>query len=166
MSCNCNKGGNSGSCSCESCFSGVTIPRGPQGIQGPIGPQGPQGIQGPQGLPGQNATLQPLNWIVMPLDEKTDWEQTGNPTEIAYYAVQNGILYLRGKIKNDNYTVFKGVFWESAPVSTGAIDTMCYEDVDGSVQKIRLQLGKMGYVGDNNPELILCLDSVPPIRIY
>jgi hypothetical protein len=163
MSCNCKKGGNSSSCSCESCFSGVVIPRGPQGIQGPVGPVGPQGVQG---VPGQDATLQPLNWIQIPLNNKTDWTQTGNPTEIAYYAVQNGILYLRGKIKNDSYTVFKGVFWESAPVSTGVIDTMCYEDVDGSVQKLRLFSQDLSYVGDNNSSLILCLDSVPPIRIY
>jgi hypothetical protein len=164
MSCNCN---NNGDCGCQgNCFSGIQIPVGPMGPQGIQGPQGPMGPIGPQGPAGQNGAIPQIEWVEMPLKTSNDWQQTGVPSEVAYYAIWQGFLLLRGKIMNTSFNAFKIVFWDSAPASTGVIDTTAYEYYAQAPSIIRLMNNELSCLGVSGTDVMISLDSVPPIRIY
>lgn len=152
---------------CE-CGSGCVIPVGPQGPQGPQGEQGPigpTGQTGPQGPPGQNAVIEPLSWNNFTL--KNDWQASFGQTP--QYAVQNGLLYTRGRI-SVGPTTASGAFanLNLGPISAGIISSI--SDTDSPVttsalswSNFSLDLNITDWAASGNGNF--SLDSVPPISI-
>ena len=96
------------------------------------------------------------------------WEAADLFANPPQYAIQNGLMYLKGNIHTDEITVLTQEIWGGVPMTgiTRVIDTMCYENFStiGAV-KIRVQAGTMSYVGPVGVESILMLDSIPAIRL-
>jgi hypothetical protein len=107
-----------------------------------------------------------LEWNDIPLTNGwLDSEPIDNP---AQYAIQNGLMYLKGRIEIEEVTVLNRVFWESVPMTgiTREINTMAYESFStiGAVP-IRVESGEMFYIGAVEAAVILSLDSIPVIRL-
>jgi hypothetical protein len=107
-----------------------------------------------------------LEWNDIPLiNGWLDSEPIDNP---AQYAIQNGLMYLKGRIEIEEVTVLNRVFWESVPMTgiTREINTMAYESFStiGAVP-IRVESGEMFYIGAVEAAVILSLDSIPVIRL-
>jgi hypothetical protein len=96
------------------------------------------------------------------------WEAVDLLNNPPQYAIQNGLMYLKGNIHTDEITVLTQEIWGAVPMTgiTRVIDTMCYENFStlGAV-RIRIQGGTMSYIGPVEVESILMLDSIPVIRL-
>jgi hypothetical protein len=96
------------------------------------------------------------------------WEAVDLLNNPPQYAIQNGLMYLKGNIHTDEITVLTQEIWGAVPMTgiTRVIDTMCYENFStvGAV-KIRIQAGTMSYIGPVEVESVLMLDSIPAIRL-
>lgn len=140
------------------------IPVGPQGPAGTNGATGATGPAGPQGIPGQDAVIEPLNWVGLTLTN--DWQDAGGGIAPSY-AVSNGLMYLRGVVKNDSYTNLKQVIFTNAPVQTTSVQTMCFELIQSIAAQVQLLPGNsFQYTGPTRATLRIPLDSVPVIRLY
>lgn len=95
----------------------------------------------------------------------TEVNSVGNP---AQYAIQNGLMYLKGEIEIELSSVLNTVFWDTVPMTgiTRTIETMAYEKFStiGSV-RLKIESGDMSYQGPVDSSVILVLDSIPVIRL-
>jgi hypothetical protein len=112
-----------------------------------------------RGLTGDYAP--PLRWL--PFTLINGWE-VDSPI---FYAVSNGILYLRGTIYHSTLTSFTQVFWDAVPADTVGQNGMVYENVAGIVVKLSLLTDNtLAYSGPNNASVYLDLNTSTPIRLY
>lgn len=96
------------------------------------------------------------------------WFEVDAVNNPAQYAIQNGLMYLKGNIAIEPATSLTTVFWDTVPMTgiTRVIDTSCFENFStiGSV-RIKLDSGDMSYEGPVDADVILYLDSIPAIRL-
>lgn len=95
------------------------------------------------------------------------WTEVNPVSNPAQYAVQNGLMYLKGEIEIEESTVLNYIFC-NLPMygATRVIETMAYEKSStiGAVP-LRLDLGQMSYQGAVGSSVVLVLDSIPVIRL-
>jgi hypothetical protein len=107
-----------------------------------------------------------LEWIDIVL--VNGWIESDSVNNPAQYAIQNGLMYLKGNIKKAEVTSLTNIFWASVPMTgiTRVIDTMCYENYSTiGAAPIRVEAGDMSYEGPVDANVVLFLDSIPVIRL-
>jgi hypothetical protein len=96
------------------------------------------------------------------------WSETDSVNNPAQFAIQNGLMYLKGNIEIADVTSLNNVFWGSVPMTgiTRIIDTMAYENFSTiGAAPIRVEAGDMSYEGPVEVKVVLMLDSIPAIRL-
>jgi len=96
------------------------------------------------------------------------WSETDSVNNPAQFAIQNGLMYLKGNIEIADVTSLNNVFWGSVPMTgiTRIIDTMAYENFSTlGATPIRVEAGDMSYEGPVEVKVVLSLDSIPAIRL-
>lgn len=107
-----------------------------------------------------------LEWIDIVL--VNGWIESDSVNNPAQYAIQNGLMYLKGNIEIVEVTSLTNIFWASVPMTgiTRVIDTMCYENFSTiGAAPIRVEAGDMSYEGPVDANVVLFLDSIPVIRL-
>lgn len=106
----------------------------------------------------------PLVWNNIEL--VNGWYEDDPINNSAQYAVQNGLMYLKGIIIAEGFNPSTDdVFWDSAPITSRQIYTSVYELPSETSKTLRVHLGEASYQGSSAEVVVLTLDSVPVIRL-
>lgn len=95
------------------------------------------------------------------------WVETNAMNNPAQYAIQNGLMYLKGEIQIASATVLNRIFWNTVPM-TGIIrniETTAYEKISIDSVLIKISSGEMSYQGPTSQASKIVLDSIPVIRL-